>query len=81
MSRKNIIPLDSYDESLTVQWLTDKFCNFTKNKTYKAKPQSKGIGKNAPYHDFRITDDEGDAYSLNKRDINKKYQVTQGTIL
>lgn len=74
MSRKNIIPLESEKNTLSIQWLSGKYCNFTKDKIYEAHPQARRI-KNGPYHDFRITDDEGDLYSLDKRDLGRKYRI------
>lgn len=72
--RKYIQPFCYNQPSIKIQWLSDKYSNFTKDKIYLATAQSKYIHSNL-HSNFKITDDEGDNVSLDKRDINKKWKI------
>lgn len=56
--------------TLFAQWITDKYSNFIKGKVYKAEATGKnGYG----YTSFRITDEDGDYYTLDQSRLGKDF--------
>lgn len=68
------VPIKDKRESFYIQWISDKYGNFVKDKYYKATAKSRH-GKSGMFCDFRITDEDGDYYTLDAKDIEKKFRI------
>ena len=71
-------PLSLEVPEVKVRWVSKKYGNFVYNKVYKAVARSRGIVKPYVYTDFKITDEDGDLYTLDERDKGSKYFIIGG---
>lgn len=64
--------VESHKEVLRFRCITKKYGNFIYNKIYTAEASSKHIhGGN--YSDFRVTDEDGDYYTVYDNDLGKLF--------
>lgn len=61
-------------KEIEVLWLHSKYGNFTKDKTYHANARYSDI-KGDMFTGFVITDEDGDLYTLNEKQIGKDFIV------
>lgn len=61
-------------DTIQIQWLSDKYANFIKDKIYTSTGPFQHIGSKQ-YTDFRITDEDGDYYTLNPEHVNQRYRI------
>lgn len=60
-----------------IKWISSKFGNFKKDKVYIADAQF--IHKKSKiYSGFRITDEDGDYYRLDAKDVGKYFVILNG---
>lgn len=52
--------------------VTDKYANFTRNKIYTAEARLSNKAT-ATYTEYRIKDDEGDAYIIHEEDLGRMF--------
>jgi len=73
------INIEAEAEEFNIIWITDKFANFTKGKTYPAHCGGSRI-YTKKFTDFHITDDEHDKYSLKAKDLGKKFIIPDNEV-
>ena len=68
--------VESPNRILRFRCISKKYGNFTYNKIYTAEAGSKHIhGGN--YSDFRVTDEDGDYYTVYDTDLGKLFLILQ----
>lgn len=76
MARRMLQPIEDKRSEFYIEWLSNKYGNFIAHKYYKAIAQF-----TKPYNHmntgFRITDEDGDFYTLDQRDIDKKFRICE----
>ena len=63
-------------EVIKVQWLHDKYGNFIKGKVYEAVAYARML--NGRYTDYKITDEDGDTFTLSDRMVGKDFIILGG---
>ncbi len=71
--------IDAYfthkDPVIKVEWISTRSGNFKAGKVYEAQSHSRQVGGEKLYSGFDIKDEDGDYFSLTRKDENKKWKV------
>lgn len=62
-------------KTLKVRCVSDKYGNFRYNKIYLAEAMSRHIGGEKLYSNYRITDEDGDYYTIQSKDLGKIFLI------
>ena len=86
MKQSTHLPIESFEETLLVKCTKDKYGNFKYGKTYVAESTMTHIGKSkhygkTVYTGFKVTDEDGDYYSLTAKDLVTIFVLERGSIL
>ena len=63
-------------EVIYLKCKTDKYANFIKDKVYEAKAHFRC--SNGWYTGFKVTDEDGDYYTITKQSIIKMFYLVEG---
>lgn len=62
--------------TIQIVWLHSKYSNLKKGKIYVASAKFfSGKGENRVYTGYRITDEDGDYYTLDKKRLGRDFDV------